>query len=153
MSGAWSTLLLVVHACATLAMAGLIWFVQIVHYPLMAQVGEACWARYSELHRRKTTLVVAPLMLLEAGAAVVLVIGWWAVPAGTLAKPSSAAWTGLTLLVVAWVSTFAVQVPLHTALGSCYDRRALRLLVRTNWIRTIAWSGRGVIAAWMLGHP
>lgn len=30
----------VVHLLATLAMAGLILFVQVVHYPLMARVGE-----------------------------------------------------------------------------------------------------------------
>ena len=32
-------LLLLLHAGATFFMCGLIWFVQIVHYPLFAQVG------------------------------------------------------------------------------------------------------------------
>lgn len=31
--------LLLVHAAATWAMVGLVWFVQVVHYPLFAQVG------------------------------------------------------------------------------------------------------------------
>ena len=33
-------LLLLLHAAATLFMTGLIWFVQVVHYPLFARVGE-----------------------------------------------------------------------------------------------------------------
>ncbi len=32
--------LLILHAGATLYMAGVIWFVQIVHYPLFSRVGQ-----------------------------------------------------------------------------------------------------------------
>ena len=41
---------LLVHVVATLVMTGLIWFVQIVHYPLMAKVGRADFAEYERLH-------------------------------------------------------------------------------------------------------
>ena len=59
------------HAVATLFMVGLIWFVQVVHYPLMALVGEHGFASYAQRHQSLTSLVVAPAMLLEAGTA-----GW-----------------------------------------------------------------------------
>ena len=39
MSAISPDVLLLVHAASTLFMAGVIWFVQVVHYPLMASVG------------------------------------------------------------------------------------------------------------------
>jgi hypothetical protein len=38
--------LLLVHGFATLYMTGLIWFVQLVHYPLFAQVGRHAHLSY-----------------------------------------------------------------------------------------------------------
>jgi hypothetical protein len=53
------------HAFCTVAMAGLIWFVQVVHYPLFFAVGTREFPRYEVLHSRRTGHVVAPLMLGE----------------------------------------------------------------------------------------
>ena len=58
-----------VHAFATVAMTGLIWFVQVVHYPLFARVGEEGFHAYEAAHARATSRVVAPLMLGEVGTA------------------------------------------------------------------------------------
>lgn len=42
--------LLITHAAATLWMTGLIWFVQVVHYPLFALVGSTGFAAYESAH-------------------------------------------------------------------------------------------------------
>ena len=76
--------LLIVHAAATWFMTGLIWFVQIVHYPLFAKVGALAFKEYEHDHQRKTTWVVAPVMLIEAAAASVLVM-----PVVGMAEPST----------------------------------------------------------------
>lgn len=62
---------LLVHLTATFAMVGIIWFVQIVHYPLFARVGAGGFPAYSGAHSR---LVVGPPMLAEAATAVALVL-------------------------------------------------------------------------------
>lgn len=128
-----------IHALATWFMVGLIWFVQIVHYPLMSQVSPTEFAGYSKEHQRRTTWVVAPSMGVEAVSALVLL-------ASQASGARAAAWIGAALLVIIWLSTFAVQVPLHARLGSGFDREVWRKLVLTNWVRTIAWSARGAIA-------
>ena len=64
---------LLVHAAATLAMTGLIWFVQVVHYPLMAKVGAEGYSLYQHTHMSRTTWVVAPLMLTELSTAALLI--------------------------------------------------------------------------------
>ena len=136
--------LLLAHLAATLFMVGLIWFVQVVHYPLFARVGEEGFPPYSEAHSRLTSYVVGPPMLLEAGTALLLVIRR---PEGV---PVSLAVFGLALVAVIWLSTALLQVPRHTALGSGFDRSLWRGLVGTNWIRTTAWSVRGLVVLWMV---
>jgi hypothetical protein len=135
---------LIVHAAATWFMTGLIWFVQIVHYPLFAKVGAAAFKDYEHDHQRKTTWVVAPVMLIEAAAATILVVPLFSV------ADSRLAWLGLALLAVVWLSTFLVQVPLHAALERAPSRETMDRLVLTNWVRTAAWTARAVVAGLML---
>jgi hypothetical protein len=132
--------LMLAHAASTLCMTGLIWFVQIVHYPLFQLVGERTFRSYAAQHVRRTTWVVAPLMLVEAGTASALV---W-----TLATTLS--WIGLLLLAVIWASTALLQVPGHGRLARGFEPPTAERLVRTNWIRTAAWTGRGAIALLLL---
>ena len=136
-------LLLVAHAFVTLFLTGLIWFVQVVHYPLFDRVGKREFARYEQQNTRRTGLVVGGPMLLELMLAVVLA---WS-PGGT------AAWCGLGLLGIIWLSTAVWQIPMHRRLEQGFDLAAHRQLVRGNWIRTIAWSLRGLLAVLMLAYP
>lgn len=53
-------LVLLAHAAATLFMVGLIWFVQVVHYPLFAKVGPDVFVPYAASHGNLTGLVVGP---------------------------------------------------------------------------------------------
>ena len=134
-------LLPIVHAAATLFMCGLIWFVQVVHYPLFSRVGHDAFPEYERRHVRWTGFVVGGPMIVELIAAAALA----AVDGGVLA------WLGLAMLGVIWLSTWRWQVPAHRALGHGFDAVAHRRLVRTNWVRTIAWSLRAPIALLLLG--
>jgi len=136
-------LLTVLHAVPTLFLCGLIWFVQVVHYPLYGAVGDAQFVAYEVEHCRRVSWITLPMMLAELGLACWL---WWASP------PAAAAWTvaGLALVAVVWASTFLLQVPCHDQLAKGPDRAAMRRLVATNWLRTAAWTLRGVIAVWLL---
>jgi hypothetical protein len=136
--------LLLLHAAATFYMTGLIWFVQVVHYPLFKQVSPDRFAIYSEMNQRRTTLVVVPAMLLELGTAIALVTQLDALTS------RSAAWAGLALLGLIWLSTALLQVPAHRRLLSGYDLATIDRLVRSNWLRTITWTLRAGIALWLL---
>ena len=65
--------LLVAQAVASGMMAGIIWFVQVVHYPLFAAVTGPHDSDYARANQARTSLVVLPPMLVEAAAA-----GWLA---------------------------------------------------------------------------
>lgn len=137
-------LALFVHAATTLAMAGLIWFVQVVHYPLFATVGREGFSVYEQAHTRLTARVVAPLMLAEAASALWLA---WSPPPGV---PPALPIAGLILLAGIWISTFLLQVPRHRRLASGFSGPDHRSLVRSNWIRTVLWTARGCLALWLL---
>ena len=136
--------LLIVHLAATLAMVGLIWFVQVVHYPLFGAVGADEFTVYERDHQRRTAWVVGPFMAVEGTAALAVVV--W--PMGQLGRGLPLA--GLVLLAVIHASTVFLQVPAHRHLSSGYDQAVVTRLVATNWIRTVSWSARGAMAAAML---
>ena len=146
--GGADTLLLLVHAAATLFMVGLIWFVQVVHYPLFAQVGSEAFPAYAASHSQRTTYVVAGPMLVELITALLLV--WRGPAAGT---PPVLAWVGLGLVGGVWLSTLLLQVPRHSALASGFQPGPWRGLVASNWLRTVAWTARGGLVLYLLARP
>ncbi len=139
-------LILLAHVAATLFMVGVIWFVQVVHYPLFEKVGAAGFPAYSEAHSRLTGPVVGPPMLIEAVTAVALLFSR---PEGV---PPALAWAGLALLALVWASTAILQVPRHRALGLDFDPGSHRFLVASNWVRTGAWSARGAVVLCMVAE-
>lgn len=136
--------ILLAHIFATLYMVGLIWFVQLVHYPLFSEVGLENSIRYSDLHQKWTTWAVGPPMLVEIGTAI------WLLRSQTLGISSSLLWAGMILLGIIWLSTAILQVPAHEALSKSFDPKVHSRLVNTNWIRTFAWTARGVLVLMMV---
>lgn len=134
--------LLKLNFIATLLMVGIIWIVQLVHYPLMANVGIEESASYAQLHQNRISFVVIPPMLLELGTTLLLLkfkLGFHPLHLSAAA-----------LLVVIWLSTFLLQVPIHQKLLEQENQHLIPLLVNTNWIRTIGWTARGVLIGLLL---
>ena len=124
-----------IHILSTVYMTGLIWFVQLVHYPMFAQVGPEHFETYEKIHNQRTSIAVMPAMLAELGTAVWLFVQ----------TPELIYGVGLGLIGIIWASTFLLQVPCHTRLLTGFDPATQRKLVNTNWIRTIAWSARALL--------
>ena len=139
-----SDILLLAHAGATLAMFGLIWFVQVVHYPLFALVGRDGFARYERANTRRTGVVVGPLMVVEAITAAGLLV----FPPAHIGRELPAA--GFALLLLIWGSTAALQVPAHRRLEQGFAAACHRRLTVSNWIRTGMWTLRAALALWLL---
>ena len=130
-------------AVSAMGMAGIIWYVQVVHYPLFLEVGAEVWFPYHLDHERRTGWVVAPLMICELGSAAALVI---------IGSYGPLAVIGLVLAAVTWIVTFSLAVPLHRRLNQERDEAAMRRLVNINWLRTVAWTAHGVIARVLLSR-
>jgi len=135
------TVVLLLHAASTLWMTGLIWFVQVVHYPLMEGWPHDDFGSWEARHRLRTGLVVAPGMLLEAAT------GAWLMVRPPRGVPRGLLFAAAGLLGGIWASTFLLQVPAHDMLDRGWDPKVHAWLVLTNWIRTVSWSGRLLLMA------
>lgn len=136
------SLLFLLHVAVTWALVGLIWTIQLVQYPLFGRVKEDQFTGYHRGHMERITWVVAPLMLGECLSAGGLLL------AGSRDPLFLAS---LLPLAVIWLSTWLVQVPLHRRLEKGFTAEAHQRLVRSNWVRTLGWTLRGICVL-MLGR-
>lgn len=132
------------NAASTLAMAGLIWLVQLVHYPAFSYVSDSSFVDFARFHQHRISTIVIPLMLVELVTTLLLL---W--------KPHPAFSPRLSLiaagcLALAWLSTFLVQVPVHQQLLQGPDEAGIATLVAGNWLRTSAWSIRAMLLVFAL---
>jgi hypothetical protein len=134
--------LLIVHLAATWFMTGLIWVIQLVHYPLFANVGALpadAYLRYQRAHMARISFIVGPVMLLEMITAGLLIARM------PEAVSPAILWTNLVMLLLIWLSTACLQGPCHKRLTGGFDARLIEQLVRGNWLRTALWTGRAVL--------
>jgi len=138
---------LLLHLVATSFLCGLIWVVQLVHYPLFDRVERGSFAAFEAAHQRRISWIVAPAMLVEAATG-----GAWLFAAWRGGDLLGWAIANSVLVAAVWASTAFLSVPQHTILARGYDTGAHRRLVATNWVRTIAWSSRTVGLALLVGR-
>jgi hypothetical protein len=123
----------VVFLLLALYNAGCMTTLQLQHYGIYPAVGHEHFAAYVRANNRAATwptIVPALLLLLSSLVLVVQRPGF--------VRPSEAA-VGLGLNLVALISTFVWQRPLHSRLAEGgYDEATVRRLIATNWIRTVS---------------
>ncbi len=137
-------IVLIAQALASGVMCGVIWFVQVVHYPLFTRVGAAATG-YSQGNQSRTARVVLPPMLVEGATAAVVALA----PPPGIGRPVALA--GVAIVAMLWLSTAFVQMPLHRRLSHEGHRpETVASLVRGNWLRTVLWTARAGLALWML---
>ena len=137
---------LIANLVASCVMTGVIWFVQHVHYPLLAQVEMGQAVAVAEEHQRRTGHVVALPMAVEGLTTLALLaqqpvgVSWFL------------SWVGAVLLAVALGCTVFLSVPLHAKMATNPDALVGAKLVATNWPRTIAWSLRAAVCVVMVAQ-
>ena len=127
------------HLFSTAMLTGLIWTIQVVHYPSFLWIEKKEFVRFEGFHAKSISLIVVPLMLCEILTAIALCVFNEAL---SYNQPFLISIVALGLI---WLSTFAVQVPLHSKLAEGWSEEHIRTLIRTNWFRTILWTVRIII--------
>ncbi|MEI7916116.1 MAG: hypothetical protein WCH82_15345 [Mycobacteriaceae bacterium] len=134
----------IAQVVGSVGMLGVIWMVQVVHYPLMSFVSSARFAHFESAHRTRISMVVGPLMAVEGICVIAFLVS---PPPGLICWLP---WAGAAAEAVAIGTTVLVSAPLHERLNACYDQVNLDRLIATNWIRTFAWTCRAGLAIVML---
>ena len=125
-------------------MVGVIWFVQLVHYPLLALIGVDRAPEIASEHQKRTGWVVGAPMAAEGVTTLWLLVQ----------RPDGVnflfPWVAAVLLAVALGCTVFLSVPLHEKMANYPDENVGKRLVLTNWPRTAAWTLRGALTFVML---
>jgi len=132
-----SELLLYVLLILCSILTGLIWVIQIVHYPSFHFISEKTFTQFADFHAKKISFIVIPLMGLEL---IVSFLLSWSLPTQSMAWNFSL--INLFLNILIWVSTFIFSVPCHQKLRNQKQTKIINKLILTNWYRTFLWTCR-----------
>lgn len=125
---------LALHIASCFFMAGLIWVIQLIHYPAFAVIEPARFGRFHQLHSRALMWIAGPAMIVELATAIAIA----ALYGGLL-------WSlNLALTCVLWLATFLLIVPLHNTLSAEQNPDVISKMCSYNWIRTVLWTGRSL---------
>ncbi len=129
-------LILLLHLASCSFMTGVIWLIQLIHYPAFHKIENSHFLIFHKNHTTLMGYIVMPAMVVELITAILLIL-----------KSSNNLYfiLNLFLLFIIWICTFVLSIPLHQQLSKNQNYLLIQKLVLTNWPRTLAWSLRLLI--------
>ena len=129
-----------IQLLVTWVLIGIVWYTQLIHYPLYQKIKEG-FIEYERAHVRRAAYFMTPLMLIEIISAIILV------GLCETRELIQLAILNLFLLILIWISTFLFQIIQHQKLSIRFSKKILFSLIASNWVRTLFWSLKGVVMA------
>jgi len=109
----------------------LIWMVQLLIYPSFLYFQSSDLLKWHHAYTPRITFIVLPMMLFQ-----LLAHSW-----NVYASFSIVNVLLCVIVFATWLVTFLISVPLHHKIASNVAMKdACKLLIKTNWIRTVLWS-------------
>ena len=128
-------LILKVNFISTSVMVGVIWVIQLLHYPSFHFINDQRYIEFQLFHMQRISFIVVPVMLIELASALLLAYFF----------ESSLTIILLALVLGIWAITFIFFTNMHQKLTDGYDYSIVDRLVQINWSRTALWSLRLII--------
>ena len=126
--------MLILHLIATSVMVGVIWVIQLVHYPTFHFVELKQYTTFQRFHMARISYVVIPAMLTELFTLILIVI--------SMDKIDTLIAVSAILLIFIWLMTAVFFSGVHQKLTLGYDQTVVDKLVKLNWGRTLLWTLR-----------
>ena len=122
------------HLIFTSIMTGVIWVIQIVHYPSFHFIEKELYTAFQKFHMNKISIIVIPIMLAELITGIMLFLD----------KSSKSPFLiiSIIILVLIWLITGVFFTKAHNELIAGYQELVVNQLVAMNWIRTLLWTLR-----------
>ena len=125
-------ILSLIHLISTAIIVGIIWVIQVVHYPSFYFIERDEYVSFQKFHMDKISYIVVPVMLIESISGFILIYN----------ELNTVLLISMILLFFIWVLTGIFFVPIHQKLSSGYQEELVEKLVKINWVRTIFWTIR-----------
>jgi len=136
--------ILLINIFSAFFATGLIWTIQLVHYPSMRFVSRDKFELFHSFHQLRISIIAMPLMAIELITSIILFMQ-------NIENESSLIFKiNLIIVTLIWFSTFFIQVPLHQKLSKGKKNSLIDKLVLTNWFRTVLWTLRSILIIFFL---
>lgn len=138
----WTIINLLAHLAITISLTGIIWFVQLIHYPVMEHLSEK--SSFARLHISRTMPLAVSMMVIELATGIVLL---WLRP---VSVPIWMPVTGLLLMAMFWAITWQGCVPGHFCVRRSGTNEAYAQLMIANGWRSVLMTCRSMLLLSML---
>ena len=128
-------LLFKINFISTSFMVGVIWVIQLLHYPSFHFINDQKYVEFQHFHMQRISFIVIPAMLVELASGLLLAYFF----------RSSLTIILLAFLLGIWGITFIFFTNIHQKLTNGYDHSVVDRLIQINWSRTALWSLRFII--------
>ncbi len=137
---------LLINLFSAFAMTGIIWLIQLTHYPSFRYVEMKAWPQFHTFHTGSITLVVAPLMMAQLLSSITLLFS------PLFLNYKFLLIINLALVCVVFIATAFISVPIHNKIAEFFDSSLIESLILTNWIRTISWTLNSVLLIYLISR-
>ena len=123
-----------IHTISTSIMVGVIWVMQIVHYPIFRFVKKEEYNDFQNFHMKRISYIVVPSMIVELLSGIIVLY--------LNINISFQFQASMALLIIIWMLTGFVFSNIHNNLLNGFNIKTGYSLILWNWVRTTLWSIR-----------
>ena len=128
------------HLIFSAIMVGVIWVIQLVHYPSFHFIDKDIYDSFQKFHMNKISIIVIPVMILELATGFLLLIG---------NSKNILIIISFGILILIWGITGLFFSDAHGKLISGYNELIVNKLVSMNWIRTVLWTLKMILLLYL----
>tara|TARA_Y100000816_G_scaffold79336_1_gene54102 strand:+ start:279 stop:695 length:417 start_codon:yes stop_codon:yes gene_type:complete len=129
------------HLTSTSIMVGVIWVIQLVHYPSFKYVKESDFIIFQKYHMNNISYIVFPVMFTELVTALFIFFS---------GEESLFFVLSLICLFLIWAITGVLFTKYHSILKEGKDLKMIKKMIRANWIRTLLWTLRLIMILFVI---
>ena len=123
-----------IHIVSTSIMVGVIWIMQLVHYPSFNFINIEDYKSFQEFHMKRISVIVIPAMTIELISGILI---FWIYQTNNIFFNVS-----LFCLFFIWFLTAILFSKMHQKVTLGDQISIITKLVNLNWLRTISWTFR-----------
>ena len=132
---------LMIHIISTSIMVGVIWVIQLVHYPSFKYVNESDYINFQKYHMSNISYIVFPVMFTELITALIILF---------FGEKSLFFVLSLICLFLIWVITGVLFTKYHSILKEGKDLMIIEKMIKANWIRALLWTMRLIMILFVI---
>ena len=133
--------LIIAHFTSTSIMVGVIWVIQLVHYPSFKYVKDSDYIIFQKKHMSNISYIVFPVMITELITSLLIFFS---------GEKSFFFMLSLICLSMIWVITGVLFTKFHSILQTGKDLKMIEKMIKANWIRTLLWTLRIIMILFVI---